>query len=38
MKKETTLKKQILTILVSFSIFVAVFVGLIAMINSIYQS
>ena len=33
MKKETTLKKQILTILVSFSIFVAVFVGLIAMIN-----
>ena len=33
MKKETTLKKQILIILISFSIFIAVSVGLISMIN-----
>ena len=32
-KRNNSKKKQILTILVSFSIFVAVFVGLIAMIN-----
>ena len=33
MKKETSLKKQILTILVTFCVFVAVFVGLISMVN-----
>ena len=33
MKKEKSLKKQILTILVSFSVFVAVFVGITSMIN-----
>ena len=33
MKKEKSLKKQILVILISFSIFIAISVGLIAMVN-----
>ena len=33
MKKEKSLKKQILIILISFSIFIAISIGLIAMVN-----
>jgi len=33
MMKEKSLKKQILVILISFSIFIAISVGLIAMVN-----
>ena len=37
MKQEKSLKKQILIILISFSIFVAISVGLIAMVNFYYS-
>jgi len=33
MKQEKSLKKQILIILISFSIFIAISIGLIAMVN-----
>ena len=37
MKNEKSLKKEILVILISFSIFIAIIIGLIAMVNFYYS-